>query len=380
MAREIVIAPPVATRTDGAWRVTADVDGTPVWFECAEVTLAASPEAIASAFLLPSLAHRRRLSSAAPLDPVWLANSRQLVAVFHRWWRYPGLAPSAVAASAPPPAVAGPRERASFFSGGVDSFHTLLHLGERIDRLVFVAGFDFPLEDVTRAEASLASVRTIAEAAGTALAVVRTNLREHPLIRTTSWERANGGALAAVGHLLSGTVEDLVVPSSVAIGWNMEWGSHWETDPLYSSSRLRVRQFGEDLRRIEKVQAIAAHPWPQRHLRVCWVNETPTGNCSRCGKCVITRLMLASAGKLEAFPVFAGAETLAADVDALPHDSHHVSIEDLLTLGNLPPGLRAAVLALQRRNAHAGSFPVRTRRAALRMIRKVIGADRPARR
>ena len=376
MPREILVGPPVASRDAGAWRVTADVDGTPVWFECADLPLAASPEALASAFLLPSLAHRRRLVSAAPLDAAWRENSARLVAIFHRWWRYPELVPRCAAASAAPPA-ATPRERASFFSGGVDSFHTLLHLGERIDRLVFVIGFDFPLEDRVRAEASLASIRTIAEAAGASLTVLRTNVREHPLMRTTSWERANGGALAAVGHLLADRIEEIVVPSSIAIGWKMTWGSHWETDPLYSSSRLRVREFGEALRRIEKVKEIASHPWPQRHLRVCWENRTATGNCSRCGKCVITRLMLASAGRLDAFPVFAGVETLAADVDALPHDSHHVSMQDLLTLGNLPPELRRPLEALQRRSDHARSFPVRTRRAVLAMLRRAIGADRP---
>ncbi len=354
MPREIRIGAPVATRLGQGSRVTAEVDGTAVWFECADLALAASPEAFASAFLLPALAHRRRLLSAGPLDPAWRENSERLVVVFHRWWKYPRWAPrcgagSASFATAPP--VATPRERAAFFSGGVDSFHTLLHLGEPIDRL--------------------------AAAAGTSLAVLRTNLREHPLVRATSWERANGGALAAVGHLLSETVEEIVVPSSIAIGWGMHWGSHWETDPLYSSSRLRVRQFGERLRRIEKVKEIATHPWPQRHLRVCWENRSATGNCSRCGKCVITRLMLASAGQLDAFPVFAGTGTLAADVDALAHDSHHVSMRDLLTLGDLPPELRRATAALQRRSDHARSFPVRTRRALLAWIRRASGADRP---
>lgn len=375
MPREIRVGPPVATRAGDAWRVSADVDGDSVWFESSDTPLAASPEAFASAFLLPSLAHRRRLSSAAPLDAVWLANAPRLVEIFHRWWRYPRLVPLAAPA---PAAVGGPgRERASFFSGGVDSFHTLRFLGQRIDRLVFVVGFDIPRTDTARAEASLAGVRAVAAAAGAAVTVVRTNLREHPLVRSTSWERANGGALAAIGHLLSGRIEEIVVPSSIAVAWGMQWGSHWETDPLFSSSRLTVREFGEERVRLEKVREIANDPLAQEHLRVCWENRTATGNCSRCGKCVITRLMLASAGALDRFPVFAGTATLAADVDALPHDSHHVSMKDLLTRGDLPPELHRATAALQRRSDHARSFPVRTRRALLGMIRKAIGADRP---
>ena len=377
MPPEVRIGPPVAVRTADGWRVSADVDGTLVWFESPDTPLAAAPEAFASAFLLPALAHRRRLSSVAPLDSAWLANAPRLVEIFHRWWRYPRLVPRSDPGPAPAPGDGAPRGRASFFSGGVDSFHTLRFLGERIDRLVFVVGFDFPLDDVLRAEASLAGVRAVAEAAGTAVTVLRTNLREHPLVRSTSWERANGGALAAIGHLLSGGIEEIVVPSSVAVAWGMRWGSHWETDPLFSSSRLRVREFGEDRIRLEKVREIANDPLAREHLRVCWENRTATGNCSRCGKCVITRLMLASAGALDRFPVFAGTATLAADVDALPHDSHHVSMKDLLTRGDLPPELHRATAALQRRSDHARSFPVRTRRALLGMIRKAIGADRP---
>ena len=163
MPREIRIAPPVPARIAGGWRVEADVDGRPVWFECGDVPLAASPEAFASAFLLPSLAQRRPLVSAAPLDGAWIENAPRLVEIFHRWWRYPRLVPRCAADPVPLPPVAAPRERAAFFSGGVDSFHTLLHLGERIDRLVFVVGFDIPLGDATRAEASLASIWTIAE-------------------------------------------------------------------------------------------------------------------------------------------------------------------------------------------------------------------------
>lgn len=377
MPADLRIAAPVTTRAGDTWRTSAEVDGVAVWFESADAPLAASAEAFASAFLLPSLAHRRRLVSAAPLDPVWLANAPRLVEIFARWWRYARLVPRSEAGTAP--AAAGPpRGRAAFFSGGVDSFHTLRHLGEPIDRLVFVIGFDFPRDDVARAEASLASVRAVAQAAGTPLTVLRTNLREHRLMRTTSWERANGGGLAAAGHLLSEGIEEMVVPSSIAVAWGMQWGSHWETDPLFSSSRLRVREFGEDRRRLEKVREISDDPLARRHLRVCWENRTATGNCSRCGKCVITRLMLADCGKLDLFPVFAGTATLAADVDALPHDSHHVSMHDLLTLGNLPPELRRATAALQQRSNHARSFPVRTRRALLGMIRKAIGADRRA--
>jgi hypothetical protein len=364
------VGTPIASRNPGAWRVSAEVDGVDVWFESSSLPLVPSPEGFASAFLVPALAHRRRLVSAATLDAAWLANAPKLVEIFHRWWRYPRLVPeSGTASPGALPAHAGPpRERALFFSGGVDSFHALLGSKEAVDRLVFVEGLDIRLGEAPRMEATLAGIREVAAATAKPLTVVRTNLREHPLIRDTSWERANGGALAAIAHALAGAVEEMLIASSVAAEWGMPWGSHWETDPLFSSSRLRLREVDEDQRRIDKVRRIAGHPLPQKHLRVCWLNRTPASNCSKCGKCVITRLMLAESGMLDRFALLEGTATLAGDIDALPHDTNRQSLTDLVTHGNLDPELRRSAEALLRRIARVQSFPVKTRRAVIRTV------------
>ncbi|MFI5371325.1 MAG: hypothetical protein ACHQ52_07170, partial [Candidatus Eisenbacteria bacterium] len=289
----------------------------------------------------------------------------------------PRLVPRSMAAGPPPvvrPAsptgadIAASRARAMFFSGGVDSFHGLLCCGESIDLLVFVEGFDVTLGDTPRVASALAGIRDVAAEVGVRLGVVRTNLREHPLVRDTKWERVNGGALAAVAHLLEGSVHEMLIASSIAVQWPMAWGSHWRTDPLYSSSRLRIREIGHEVSRIDKVRAIAPLSLPQKHLRVCWENRTPTGNCSRCGKCVITRLMLAESGVLDRYPMFDGAATLARDLDAIRNDSHRHSLTDVVERGWLDPELRRAAVALLARIRHAESFPVRTRRALLRMV------------
>jgi hypothetical protein len=365
----VVVTPPAAAATGGVTRVSAVVDGEPVWFESSDLRLAPSAEAYASAFLLPAVAHRRRLVSAAPLDPAWLDGSRRLVEIFHRWWRYPSLAPEAPAAAPAPPFAAGrPGGRGLFFSGGVDSFHGLLCCGESIDLLVFVEGFDVRLHDTPRLASALAGVREVAAAVGVRMAVIRTDLREHPLMRDTPWEHANGGALAAAAHLLEDSVHEMLIASSIALEWTKPWGSHWKTDPLYSSSRVRLREIGQAVSRIDKVRAIAGLPLPQRHLRVCWENRSPTGNCSRCGKCVITRLMLAECGMLDRYPMFDGVATLARDIDALRNDSHRHSLTDIVERGRLDPELRRAAEALLVRIRHAESFPVRTRRALLRRV------------
>jgi hypothetical protein len=365
--RTIRIATPRVESAGGTSRVSADVDGFTVWLESPDAALIPSPEALASAFLLPALTHRARLVSEAPLDPVWLAGSRRLTEIFRGWWRTPRIAVEAPVDGRP---VTAPQleTRGLFFSGGVDSFHGLLCCDRRFECLVFVTGFDVPLGDHARHATALASVRVIAATTGSRLVTVRTNLREHPLVRDTAWERANGGALAAIAHALAGVVGGMAIGSSVAIGWKGGWGSHWETDPLYGSQRMRIEQLGVDLHRLEKVRRIAGLELPRRHLRVCWENRVTTGNCSRCGKCVVTRLMLAESGVLDSFPVFEGMATLAADVDALSSDDHRESLTDIVDSGRLDPRLQRAAAALLARARHAQSWPVRTRRALLRRL------------
>ena len=108
--------------------------------------------------------------------------------------------------------------------------------------------------------------------------------------------------------------------SSIANDDDSPWGSHWKLDPLWSSSRLEVVYFGADHRRAEKVVAIAREPLARQYLRVCWEHRDARANCSKCEKCIRTRLVLASVGALDDFPVFDGMASLARDLDALtPH-------------------------------------------------------------
>jgi hypothetical protein len=55
---------------------------------------------------------------------------------------------------------------------------------------------------------------------------------------------------------------------------------------------------------LTKVQAIAAEPMVQRHLRVCWQQVAMDGNCGRCFKCLATQVCFQLSGveRPEAFP------------------------------------------------------------------------------
>lgn len=318
MTSELLIERPYAERSPRSSRVTARVNGVDVWFESPDVALRASPEAFGSAFLLPAVSTRRRLAIGGAVGADWAGNIEGALETARRWWRFPKLLPRL---DTRPVALAQhlARSRALCFSGGVDSFFTLLYSGWTADHLVFVHGFDVPLDDTHRADRIRAELEQVADAVGAHPITVRTNLRQHPDFRRLHWEQSHGGALAAVGHVLTGVIDGLLISSSYPRSDSHPWGSHWELDPHWSGSGLVVEHVGADFMRAAKLRLIAGSPLVRHHLRVCWENRDDRLNCSRCEKCVRTRVALCADGLLDAFPVLDGTDTLVADIDALPH-------------------------------------------------------------
>jgi len=385
----IAIGVPRLETRDGLWRVTADVDGVPVWFESADLELLPAPEAWATAFTIPALERRARLSLEAPVDQVWLDNIVAVQDLLREWWGYPIRLPLAAAAETPIP-DGHEGESALFFSGGADSFYTLLCGGHRVDRLVVVQGFDFHLDADLRHAAVERSVREIATARGLAATVVRTNVRQHPLIGEASWERVHGGVLAAAGHVLGNPVRRVLISSSISLRSGRPWGSHFRLDPLWGSSGRSFLSVGQERRKREKLRAIAPDPLVHEHLRVCFQNPSHDGNCSKCNKCVYARLVLADCGVLDRCRTFEGPATLVADIDALPRakqrpggysellDGHRTA--DTAADGHmshLTPQMRRAIRDLLARTARLESRPVRWRRAVLRQVLSWIRPERP---
>ncbi len=239
-------------------------------------------------------------------------------------WGTPGVftidAVAAGTASAP-----GSRS-ASLFSGGVDSFHVVLHAPFALDAIVFVQGIDMFLADDTRAKAYEPVFRQAANRLGLRAIFVRTNLREHAFFRSVPWERTHGAALAAVGHVLSGEFGRVVIPASSTLDDVGMWGSHWSTDGLWSSGAMTLVHYDPAIHRNEKLLQIAHEPVLWDALRVCWENRAPTGNCSACEKCVKTMVLLEAAGQRSNYTVFDRDVLLARRIRALrvlpPHMIH----------------------------------------------------------
>jgi len=333
----------------GRLRVSAEVGGTPLWFEWDGDTPGDVAEALAGAVLMPAAASARRLALDDAVSEVWLGNISRLMQIWRRWWDYPVLPPQAASHDENRSRVPA---TALCFTGGVDSFHSLLHGPRPPDVLAFVHGYDIRLDDRQRMTAWDTSFREVAEAVGAEAVLFRSNLREHPLSGSCSWERAHGGALAAVGHLLADRVGTLRIASSWPRGNEHRWGSHWETDPLWSSDRLEVEHHGEAFSRLQKMKGIVGHELVQRHLRVCWENLSASGNCSRCDKCLNTMTFVAAFGDPQSFTSFDWTRPLERRLDGLEQTRFLAGYTNVLTC-DLDRKLARAVRALLARSATA---------------------------
>ncbi len=190
-----------------------------------------------------------------------------------------------------------------FFSGGVDSFFSVLTHRHEITHLVFVHGFDVRLDDSELRDRVAHEVRGAAADLGKPLIEVETDLREtfDPL---SDWERYHGGALASVALLLRGVLGRMYVPASDPLAVMVPWGSHPLLDPLWGSEDLTIVNDGGEADRGQKVASFRDEPVPLQRLRVCWENAEGAYNCGRCTKCVRTMVDLRMAGLLEQCATF----------------------------------------------------------------------------
>lgn len=309
------ISPPILEVENDVWRVSALVNDEPVWFEGSGANARASVEAFAGLFLLPAMSRGIPLRVEAPLDREWLDNIHRQQEIFQHWWNYPIIPiESEVRASADQPK----QERtALFFTCGVDSFYSLLHSDYAVDALVTVHGYDIHLSDRSHAGLVMESVAEVARKSGKRAIQVRTNVREHRWFKKPSWVKTHGAGLAAIGHLLGPDYNRWLISSSNNRVYDVPNGSHWDTDPLWSSSNVRFVHVADDVWRNDKVAAISRNDVAQQHLTVCYnyVKRGNQRNCSRCEKCVRTMLLLKQQGRLHEFKVFAIDRGLAALID-----------------------------------------------------------------
>ncbi len=197
------------------------------------------------------------------------------------------------------------------FSGGVDSYHSVLENQERLSALLFIHGLDIGLEQTDFRERVSRELNAAAADLGLPLWEVSTNIRGLTNHYAGWGRRAHGSVLASVAILLAQEVDTFLVPGTVTRGaMNGEgWGSHVVTDRLSSTDYLSIEHDGADVPRPLKTARIARSESALRHLRVCYSSKT-LYNCGQCRKCRRTLIDLDLAGVTDPTGIFGDAETL----------------------------------------------------------------------
>lgn len=316
---------PVRRTYDGPWTgIAVDVDGVPVSFEVLDHAPSRRVEALLTAFAPAALSAGATLRTAEPVDPGWLEGVGRAAALMGTWWGHGADAPVQA-----PLAAALPHEAAATggaagdgvglcFTGGVDSFWSLLHGHHSPTHLVHIVGYDARPDDTPRIDDQLVTVRAVADDHGLETLFVRTDLRDHPHAQAAGWEQLHGAALAAVGILLCDVIGRLVIPPSYPEWLAFPWGSHPALDRLWSlPGVLDVEHGPADESRLDRLTAIVAEPLARRYLRVCWEHRSEAANCGACEKCIRTMVMLVAAEVDQVCATFPPVDDLPARVRAL---------------------------------------------------------------
>ncbi len=183
-------------------------------------------------------------------------------------------------------------------SGGYDAAFTLRsHVegwngrrGLDIRRVIMIDGmelYDRPA-DFTRAAADNTA---IVSSLGLELTFVSCNHRF--LVGACHIMQNYGAMLAAIQRYYRQEAGTGLIASGHHYSAARDWlplGSNPMTDHLLSSADFAIRHDGAGSTRLEKMQALADWPELNRHVRVCWQDDSTGGNCGHCEKCL--RMML----------------------------------------------------------------------------------------
>lgn len=283
------------------------LDGFELWYRFPKevyphIRISANP--FVPALVLPSMYAGENLRIEGVVSQKLLEGAARVIEIYRMW--HDDLKRIKIEAEDATKIIMPGPNTASFFSGGVDSFYTLLknknsqHAdSERISHLIFVHGFDISLEETELFGSILTRIENVCNSHGKKLLVVATNVRR--LIEDVCvWSMYHGSAMAGVALCLENFAGKVYIPADRSFRHIMPHGSHPLTDPLWSSESVEIVFDGAEVSRIEKIKLqLANDPAAMSNLRVCFENRDGKYNCGECEKCIRTKLNLKAAGGLE---------------------------------------------------------------------------------
>jgi len=197
------------------------------------------------------------------------------------------------------------------FSGGVDSFYTLLNnLNKKnnpyyqITDLLFIEGFDSHHNNESHFSSIRASYGKLATKLNLNLISMSSNIKE-VLEPYVDWgEISHGAVLASFGLILDKYVARFYIPSTFDYGVPFAWGSNPVTDPLLGTEDVHIIHHGAGKTRMQKLEYISKYPITYKYLRVCWEKQDGLNNCCMCDKCIRTMVGLKLINKLSNYSTF----------------------------------------------------------------------------
>ena len=299
--QKVQVSPVRCGGDDSTARATFDVtiegETHSLYYEITEKLPMRGGESTLAATLHPAMRLGAHLEIPDPVCPSLLESVETIQDVFGVWHPEFLHRVDIEASEREPEALPDDRMVGCFFSGGVDSFYSFLRHRDEIDRLIYIHGFEFPLEETELRKRVSDDMRRLAGAVGKPLIEVETNAQAF----ATKWvdwgEHYFGAMLASVAHLLSPAFRKVYIPSSHNYAELAPWGSHRLTDPMWTSRSLEIVHDGCEATRFEKVRQIARDKSLLPLLRVCWLyfREDKTeekANCANCPKCLRTMVAL----------------------------------------------------------------------------------------
>jgi hypothetical protein len=262
--------------------------------------LAVTGDAFLAALLLPAMALGEELVIEEPVSRRLLRSARTVMDIYAAWWgdRYQSVPLRCVTSTQ----AAGASAVGLYFTGGVDSFYSLLKdvelsadpVHERVTHLLFA---NFEQCRGTAHDRLLGRLRRAAGETSRQLVVIDTNVRSLTR-RVAYWPDYHGAALASVALALDGLLGRCLIAASDHYSHLPPLGSHPVLDHLWSTERLEIVHDGAESSRADKVaRQIARSALALETLTVCWRSE-PARNCGVCEKCLRTMVALELAGVL----------------------------------------------------------------------------------
>jgi hypothetical protein len=324
---------------------------------CASISatggLGSESDSLLALGLLPAMLARRRLALPEAVSPRLLSAAPEIQNIYHAWERdrFGRVAVAARVREGKPLLPAS--GIGCFFSGGVDSFYTLLKRREEVTHLIFAHGFDISLADSSRRKRALDAARAVADELGKSLIEVHTNLAPVAHETGVGWKFYHGAALATVALLIHDRLGKVLIPATFSYAKLLPWGSHPLLDPLWSTEQMTIEHDGCEATRVEKTAYISEYPVAMRYLRVCLARDTDY-NCGRCEKCIRTIINLRAAGasgRCETLPEELDPATIAS-IDLEGDEAKRLRVlENLRALersGNEPELVSALQTVLER--------------------------------